>query len=397
MKLTKREKKMLIILLIVAISALYYNFLLSPQLNKINALEKSLEEYKQKVSLLDNKIMENKNINREYKVLNARISSMYIRFLPEIIQEKIIVILDNMLVSSDLESENISFSEPEIKSLEEKDEKEEEYQIENLVKEFLGYKNNNKNEENSIENGNIPRVKVMNVEIDFRGTYEELINFIRLVENYEKEILINRLNVVNQDSDNLIGFMELQFYSIPKIHNQDKEFITWNIVNDYGKNNPFMNNNSLSNKLFNEYKEDKIEYDFLMSVKPTSSDLPTIILGKNDDPSKKTYVYGDNPNIETIDIYFTQKNDKYYFKYKTKYYSYPMDFNKSEEFTPKNNNISLKIYSTHRNSSEDVSGAIINLYNNTDKNVFVKIVNDDIKRPRVFINKKSGIIEVSKE
>lgn len=403
MNLTKREKNLLLLLFLVILFAIYYNLVLSPQLEKIRELKQNLENSQRQKTLVQNEIMSVNNMTREYKILNEKISGMYKRFLPEIIQEKIIIILDNMLTNSKLNAEKITFAEPRITTLDDKEEekREEINEIKSLVFDLLGEKKEEKpgNEEGQEDNSksNLPKINTMDINISFSGSYENFINFLKEIESCDKEILVSQVNMVSNNTNMLLGNIQLRLFSIPKIHTQDQDFLTWDIKGDYGKANPFNSSLTVREQLNISNKNDETEYHFLMSVRPTSSDLPTIILGKADDNIRSTYVYADNPNVEDVDIYFYQNNDNYYFKYRTKGFTYPEDFNQFEQIELNNNEIMVKILSTYRNSSQDVSGAIVNIYNDTDKKVNVRIFNDDTERPRVYINKKRGHIKVSNE
>ncbi|MGK0469354.1 MAG: type IV pilus assembly protein PilO, partial [Clostridium sp.] len=192
---------------------------------------------------------------------------------------------------------------------------------------------------------------------------------------------------------NITGNITLDFYFIPKI-NEVEEYMPWLYNGRYGKDNPFksiggVGNNSNSNLSVVAPKK----YDFNMMVKPTSSDLPTVILGKSEDSNRSTYVYGDNDGIEEVKIEFVEKSGKYFFKYKTLNNIYPKSNNIGQEFSPKGDSINLIIYSTKRNSEEDTSGMDLKISNGTSKKVFVKILSDDKSRPRVNVITEKGEIK----
>jgi type IV pilus assembly protein PilO len=173
----------------------------------------------------------------------------------------------------------------------------------------------------------------------------------------------------------------------------------WNYSDSYGKTNPFDGGSavSFSSTIENSSVVKKDPYDFVMSVRSISSDLPTVMLGRANDSARDTYVYADSNSIENVEIYLTKKDDKYYYKYKASKGTYPIQFNgEGIEFKPGSGSIGFKIFSNRRTTDSDKAGANIKIVNNTDKVVNVSVENDDNTSPRVNIAGEGSSVDVKK-
>ncbi|MDU7887248.1 MAG: hypothetical protein E7J47_13000, partial [Clostridium perfringens] len=142
----------------------------------------------------------------------------------------------------------------------------------------------------------------------------------------------------------------------------------------------------------NELENSKVKNDFLMTVRPINSDLPTIVLGKSDDKDKKTYLNNDENSVSNIEMYISGDNGKYYYKYKVEGKSYPTKFEgNGEEFKPNGNDINFEIFSEKRVNKDDKSGANIKIVNSSDKEVNLIINKDDEKSPRVNVTTEGKV------
>lgn len=398
MNISKREKILLAILVILLGTYSFYNFIASPYLDEINLLKQDLNNKTTELKNVNISKSEIEDIQKEIKALHAKIWTVTERFFPSYEQEKIITLLDKMLKDSNLEGYSMSFIPEEIIDIYEEKDNNSNNEGETLLNEIADVyfspddkkqnkENNENNEKNNGEQKPI-KLKKASVSIYFRGSYNGIINFLKKIEHYNKKIIVSSLNinVSNDEKDYLNGSIILDLYSIKKLHNQDTEYLAWDYDDDYGKNNPFyyQDNSVRFDELYTE--------DFVMTVKPESSVMPTVTIKQNSDYKNETFIYADNKGIENIEIEVISKDDKYYYKYKTEDMSYPNDYNNSIEFMPNNDFIYMTIYTHDRNSREDISGCNIKASNLTDKNMIIRVINDDKNRPRVTVIKKGNII-----
>ena len=422
LKISEKEKILLIIVGILALVVLYYQFSFTKQSEKIKALSDQRTELQEKVDSLPRLKIKNEKRKKEIKIVNANIYDSSSTFFPEIIQEKIITTLDDMINKCNVQCNSMSASEPVTETFKDEDKKDskdkEKNPLEDLVNKYNDLEGNTsvkgredkpKKVSNSKDEKSEPMATHLSITVNFTGSYANVLKFIDEIKGFYKRIVISNISFA-VDEKGISGNMVLDFYAIPKIYNDDTEYTQWNFADEYGRVDVFKYNgqpaqngdatavdnatNTTSEETFESSKPQK-QYDFYCSLKPISSDLPTVMIGKAKDQERKTYVYADNDGIEDVEIYLVQKGNKYFYRYKTKGEQYPKN-GKEQEFTPNSKEFNMKIYSTSRNSKNDKAGANIKIYNKTNLKLNVDVQGDDKERPRVNIIKQGGTINVSK-
>ncbi len=417
MRLSSREKIMLVLLVIVLLGYLYYNFLLKPQYEKIVLLSKQVEEYDNQISTIRLQSSPNNKVYSDFKVLNAKIQLQSEKLFPFIIQEKIVEALDHMIVTSGLTVNSITFSAPGFEEVNELElpEIQEVNVLEELTKAYtkgtalLGSKaigSDSKEAEAETkkeEKKDDVKLEEMTANLSIYGNYNEIILFLQNVELYGKRIIVKTLNIASGDNSMLNGTISLSFYTFPKLKVTDDPYLEWNYENEYGKDNPFeafpgyvgaskaiTGTGAPENTIAK-----KSEPDFSMSVYPASSDFPSVILGKADDRSGKSYLYADNAGYENVELHFIKNGDKYYYRYKTQSSSYPVDYSKEKvEFVPFDGSIDIQIATFPRKDLNDKNGVNLTVINETTLTANIKILNDDKSSPRVKVVKQSGNVSL---
>ncbi|MCB2355921.1 hypothetical protein [Clostridium estertheticum] len=418
MKVTKREQVLIGVLLIVLLCYGFYNFVFLKQNQKITELKASKDSYSQKWELAKAKITSENERKEQYKNLNSKIFNATSMLFPSIEQEKIIVVLDKMIKDSNLKADVLAFSEVSsgnnlvdtTKTVNNEDKsKNTTNELDKLVNDFNG---TSKNKTSSTASKKTNDSKIigaykMEVTLKFKGVYDELIKFIEQVEDYDKKIIINSINVTGAEGSEVSGTIILDFYGVPKLNNNDD--FKWDYKKPNGSENPFfqspttspINNDTTTNQnqtavtqVQTAAETDDSKSDFVLYAKPKTPDLHTVTIEKGKDESKLSYIYVDNAGVELVEFYFTKVGTKYFYKYKTSKGTYPKDFSKPIEFVPTGKNIALNIFSQKRGLGLDLSGANIKITNDTDKKVYVDILDDDKNKPRVNIIKEKGDISV---
>ncbi|MGG7153527.1 pilus assembly protein PilO, partial [Clostridium neonatale] len=250
--------------------------------------------------------------------------------------------------------------------------------------------NNELNEKS--ENISKDKVHQLRCNINFTGTYENLLNFLKEINDNNK-MVVNSINIGEESLEEIKGSMVIEIYAIPKINDEINEYLQWDFNKEYGKYVPFGSETSSSN-IDTEINLD----DFVISVKSINSVLPTITIGKADDKLKSTYIYADNNSVEEVEIELTKENNKYYYKYKTNKESYPVEYGVNKvEFNPLSKNINISVLSENRVNQEDKSGMKLKVINNTDKLVNVNISDDDSNNKRVVVEGDSSKVSVNQK
>lgn len=424
MKISKREKVLLLIVVPVLITFLYYQFIYIKQSDVVKAIRSE----KEKVELRYEEVMKNiKNLEskeEEVNTLKNNVTTKARSLYPDIIQEKIILEIDKLLSENNITS-NIAFNQIEVAVVESM-KANEARELESSLKDYVNNYSNSKSEENTTVNNentdlnnteastetseeatiesNSGEVKQdtteqLKVSINFSSRYEDLKSFIKAIENYERKVVITNIAISSKDEDSITGSLNLEFHSIPKISGDDEEYLKWTLINVYGKENLFSGDvatGAYASSIEDE-SNDKYVNDFVILVKSALSEMPTLTMGKAKDDLRETYLTADNNDIEEASITLDEVDGKIYYKYNTSSSYYPSDSTNGKEFTPNSEDVVIEITSEKRDDISDKSGLKLNVINNTSKTIKVLIKNDDSENPRVEVISKGDNIKVTNE
>ena len=398
MNISKREKVMLSSLGIVLVGVIYYQFIYTKQIEKVDVLESQRNEVKTKYNEVMDTIrtLEQKQnrISSMYSILDMKASKYY----SYIVQENIILDINKMLMDSELTGD-LSFTELEVKEVEKNSNigtNKQNGSINTLIEKYenigksletqsnIDVQNNNDNiNEDTQSSESSTTIEQMSASLTYKGTYSQLKSFIQKIERSNKKIVITNCSITTDADDKVSGSMNLEFYAIPNIGDIKSYYESWDLDSESGKEIPF---NSMNAPVgYKGSSETNIDSDFVIAVKPKASDIPTVTIGKSEDTKGTTYIEADNSGIESIEIELKNDGDKYYYSYKTSTKSYP-GLNKVEEFTPIEDVINVNISSQERLNSDDKSGIKLTVKNNTDKKININVIDDDKERPRVSIS-----------
>lgn len=443
MKISNKEKTMLYILGSIIVGFLYYQFVYLPQVDYLDQRISTESEIKQKYDTTMNTIKSMEDKKSNVKILNAKISGEAGPFYPTINQEKIIIELDKLLKDNGLKgnitfqpivSNSIEDSKKDVRSLAESslqaivdqynhefgDAEKTQQSNNNTTKNSTVSESDNKdsNNTNGTSNSNSTNasnkskesinkdskdakkdtVQYLKCEVSFEGKYEDLDKFLNVIDQNEKKIVINSINLSSGTVDGIKGKMTLEFYSVPKIDNELESYLKLDLNGDYGKTVPFGAGtaDNTSGKTTASSQEEKEPSDFIALVKPIASDLPTITIGKAKDDLRTSYIYADSNSVENVEMILTQDGDKYYYKYKTSKGNFPANYDGlGTEFVPISNNIALDILSRSRLDENDNSGMILKVVNKTDKLLNINITGEDANNPRVTVEGDLSNISVN--
>ena len=422
MKISNKEKIMLGILGVMLIGIGYYNYVYKDHTFKVQEKEEEYFQIEERYNKAIETINSIESKKSDIKILKNTIDNMSVVFYPIISEEHLILELDNLLKNNSLEAsiefeniksedieneqyENVALSESSLQNIADEyieiesniktSEKEEKIESDNLNNDQnLTSEEISVNNELSEKSENISKDKVhqLRCNISFTGTYENLMNFFKEINDNNK-MGVNSINIGEESLEEIKGSMVIEIYAIPKINDEINEYLQWDFNKEYGKYVPFGPETSSSN-IDVEINSD----DFIISVKSINSVLPTITIGKADDKLKSTYIYADNNSVEDVEIELTKENNKYYYKYKTNKESYPVEYEVNKvEFTHLSKNINISVLSENRVNQEDKSGMKLKVINNTDKLVNVNISDDDSNNKRVVVEGDSSKVSVNQK
>jgi len=385
MKISKKEKYLLLGLGAVAIGLGYYFFVFDVQRQKISKLESERNtvqsDYDAKSKRIDNLNI----ITTNNKKMLGELTTQAKDFYPDIIQEKIILELDKFMQDKGV-SGDLSFKEKEVTT------------VEKIGAPAISESNgalgkladqiNDKSAEATYKSPSTGKTTVdceqLKVTLKFKNTtYKSLYNFISALQNYERKIAINKLES-KSNGTNLEGTIELEFYGVAPLSDTANDYLKWTITNVYGKAELF-STGAATGVVAQNATTDNVN-DFAMILRAPNSDFPLLTLGKYKDSSRQSYIYSDKEDKEDVAMEFTEEKGELFYKYRTSTDYYPKD-NKGigEKFTPLSNDINIEISSELRMGDTDKSGVNLKIVNHTSKRINVIVKNDDKDNPRVKV------------
>ena len=403
MRLSKREKILVILLALFLVAVAYYELVFLNQRKKLTALREEKETLESTYNSMTKSIGTMAENETKIKISRDSIEAKSMKLYPNIYQDKIIIEINDLLSEAGIKG-NLSFSEVEVSPVakyfgvegESSKETVGEPSLKESVEEIRDLDKENKVEtkekktESKGEGTKTEELLVdqMQVTVDFSGAYEDTTKFIKLVSDYARLVAVPNITLVATGDDNVAGTLNLEFYSIPKFTDEDKKYLDWTLDNTYGKANPFKSGSSI---LAPEEKEQTSQLS--MSINGNNSDLPSMALGKTDDSTRDTYIYFDKNDKVDVNVDISEEDGKFYVKYKTKDSSYPSNYEgKGVQVDPGTGRIKMDIYSTSRGGAEDKVGVNLNISNTASKIAEINIIDEDKSNPRVVVQ-PSGLVE----
>ncbi len=178
MKINKREKKLLILLLVVIFSYGYNRMVVVGQGELIDTLKAERDKYDLDLTTLNQHLSSEAKYNSDFLEYNDHINAFKSGYFLGTPQEEYILLINEYVKESGLKLQDISF----VKEQEEK----------------LGQQD----------------FYCMEANIQYEADYSSLMEFIRLLRSYNKTIVINEMNATTKSNELLSGNITLYFYSL---------------------------------------------------------------------------------------------------------------------------------------------------------------------------------------
>ncbi|WP_297520646.1 hypothetical protein [uncultured Clostridium sp.] len=406
MKISEKERVMLGFLLIGAIGVGYYYLGYKPHVDRIDSKTLELSTLETEYTKKQSEIAAIKKNEKDIKLLEFSIDDANDKIYPDIWQSKLIKELSDLRVKAGIDV-NFNYSEVTYAPISEYFTSKEEEQImanslDSLIEEYntkmpedkkIEYKKENgqdkkedkKPKEEKKEEESTINVQQMKVSGSFKGKYENVVKFIKLIEDYKYLVAIPDISMAPSGNGEVSGTLSMEFYSAPRLNGEFGDYYDFKAEGTSGKDNPFddayTNIDSVEN-------EDSEAVSMNVILKPFNSDMPSISVGRPNDPTGRTKLLNDDNEIEEVIIEFYQEGDKYLVKYKMGSEVYPKAG--GIDFVPKGN-IKIGVTSEKRSSGEDRVAVKLKVKNTTDKKVEVEINGDDKANPRVKIETDGNV------
>jgi LysM repeat protein len=179
-KLSKREKTLLIVVICLTLIFVLNKFVLLPQMQQLSDSKMLLEQYTER-SASNEQIKDSKTqIENRIKVREQELDEMKTSYFDSVEQEVAIWVINNSVQDTGLKLSALTF-----------------------------------NRENPFAEG--VDVEYLRVEVPFEGNYFDVVKFVDNIKKYEKEIIIEKLEVTVNDKKKIEGTIGLGFYSLAHV------------------------------------------------------------------------------------------------------------------------------------------------------------------------------------
>lgn len=247
---------------------------------------------------------------------------------------------------------------------------------------------------------NYDNISYMSISLAFESNYLVLKDVLEGLETLDITAVTNDINITKnvdvEEDDNNEVVVSLSI-SIPFYYDNEKQkdYIfdySFNKGEDYIEHGPFEYDviENLEDALVVPEKDEidqiSISPEFYVSLNSKASDLPAQSMSYYGMNNSELNLNSDKN--ERYDLTLTQENDEVYFNYKNSNTSYPSGTS-SMIVNQKNDAIIIKVFSSNRISESDNASMTLVLNNETNKKVLFYVFYDDKEKPRfnVIVNK----------
>ena len=136
------------------------------------------------------------------------------------------------------------------------------------------------------------------------------------------------------------------------------------------------------------------DYDIFLTASAFESDIDSVVVGLKNDALGKTLASASSNSTETVTVTVTGTAGNYRVSYKVGASTYPVDNYYDGAVLNCGDTLDMLIMSSARQSESDKAGAKINFVNSTDKELNVKIINDDVNTPRISVGTTTGSVRI---
>ena len=380
MKLTEKDKNLLLILAVIAAFCLPLVLLVQPAMNKCEALTREISELQSRKSYLDQIVAAGSTYQEEAENIAVKKEELMNRFPSDIPQEASLLFMDNTEKKIPISLYQVGFGEDVAMQMTSAPTQE---AIDQVEADTGDVTDDSVYADTTSQTAVTSGLTGISTSTDFSYTagYEEFKEFLDYIENYNDRMVITSLTAsYAMDMNQVNGNFTLIQYALKGEDRNPVSFLEPEMLQ--GTNNIF----TQASGVFNEETNQSAQF-FLMLNQPDADD-EAFIMGQMSDVAEKTYLVNDENKLQKAAIEFEGTDGEY-----TAYYSVGKEKTVKEgiPFTA-DGQIGFEILSSERADDKDKVSVQVDIVNNTDTIVYLSVQNDDEENPRVTIKGKTGDI-----
>lgn len=228
--------------------------------------------------------------------------------------------------------------------------------------------------------------------ISYKGSYEDLKNYLDYIAKYKYRMNISSINIAYSTDaakplDECTGSLTLNEYAIT---GPDRNADVPSIELAEGKEIIFEDENggSKASTTHDADNGDSIvaDHNLVILLNNANSDTTSGIIVASNESDENTYVSSAANSEQNLDIAITEEDGKHYISYAIGASSKKVEVLSSD--------VTIFVKSSARVDSNDTNGVNVSINNSTDISVFVKVSDDDATTPRFKIGNKTGVVKV---
>lgn len=216
--LTKSEKFLLTTLGLIILLWGSFRFLITPQEDKILALQNEKLDLDTKIMDMNNTLKKEEKIKKEWEVLHVERDQILSHYFPILDQSQIIYLLNNLLADDRVNVADYNFNRPSSEKIGEME------------------------------------VRQIGISIPFIGNYDGVVDIVKSLGTSPRRILVDSLSLDRKDDKELSGNMSLKIYSLEGLAETDPNVIEVATVDSPTEGSLF--------RSFKDYKEESFEGGF---------------------------------------------------------------------------------------------------------------------------------------
>lgn len=380
MKLTEKDKNLLLMLAVIAAFCLPLVLLVQPAMNKCEALTREISELQSRKSYLDQIVAAGSTYQEEAENIAVKKEELMNRFPSDIPQEASLLFMDNTEKKIPISLYQVGFGEDVAMQMTSAPTQE---AIDQVEADTWDVTDDSVYADTTSQTAVTSGLTGISTSTDFSYTagYEEFKEFLDYIENYNDRMVITSLTAsYAMDMNQVNGNFTLIQYALKGEDRNPVSFLEPEMLQ--GTNNIF----TQASGVFNEETNQSAQF-FLMLNQPDADD-EAFIMGQMSDVAEETYLVNDENKLQKAAIEFEGTDGEY-----TAYYSVGKEKTVKEgiPFTA-DGQIGFEILSSERADDKDKVSVQVDIVNNTDTIVYLSVQNDDEENPRVTIKGKTGDI-----
>lgn len=204
MRLTNREKLLLLILVFAVVGYFTFKYVVTPQWAALDEKEAVRDDWQAKKTELETIDQTLAQLNTEWAALDGEIQTIgkkYFSLVEE--QEEIILLYNELLKTPGIKDVSLNFAEPQ--SLE-------------------------------IEGG---QAKLQTVQVAYEGEYTNLWNLLKAIWKFDNRIMISGLNMAKGETTALSGQISMELHDLSEMTKAADNLVVWFNKDNFVKGNPF--------------------------------------------------------------------------------------------------------------------------------------------------------------